>query len=131
MRISVWRSDVCSSDLFSVGTTQNRTGNNERVVGRGRALIRRCVLRESGSRNQRDAQDDGRDAQLQLRKMGFLHSAVPCYWWLNYLNGWRVQAESPPRQTRSEEHTSELQSLMRISYAVFCLKKKKTIHKQT
>src|SRR3546814_4171620 len=30
---------------------------------------------------------------------------------------------------RSEEHTSELQSLMRISYAVFCLKKKKTIHK--
>src|SRR3546814_15518563 len=30
-----------------------------------------------------------------------------------------------PRQFRSEEHTSELQSLMRISYAVFCLKKKK------
>src|SRR3546814_3664486 len=30
---------------------------------------------------------------------------------------------------RSEEHTSELQSLMRISYAVFCLKKKKTEHK--
>src|SRR3546814_2926183 len=35
---------------------------------------------------------------------------------------------SPPdRCSRSEEHTSELQSLMRISYAVFCLKKKKTI----
>src|SRR3546814_6861205 len=32
---------------------------------------------------------------------------------------------------RSEEHTSELQSLMRISYAVFCLKKKKNIHQQT
>src|SRR3546814_4111045 len=32
---------------------------------------------------------------------------------------------------RSEEHTSELQSLMRISYAVFCLKKKKTKHKHT
>src|SRR3546814_8408933 len=31
-------------------------------------------------------------------------------------------------QTRSEEHTSELQSLMRISYAVFCLTKKKNIH---
>src|SRR3546814_3204318 len=30
--------------------------------------------------------------------------------------------------SRSEEHTSELQSLMRISYAVFCLKKKKTEH---
>src|SRR3546814_10183005 len=33
--------------------------------------------------------------------------------------------EDQPGQTRSEEHTSELQSLMRISYAVFCLKKKK------
>src|SRR3546814_5190049 len=32
---------------------------------------------------------------------------------------------------RSEEHTSELQSLMRISYAVFCLKKKKTHYKHT
>src|SRR3546814_4389671 len=32
--------------------------------------------------------------------------------------------------TRSEEHTSELQSLMRISYAVFCLKKKKNMHKK-
>src|SRR3546814_2973359 len=31
-------------------------------------------------------------------------------------------------QQRSEEHTSELQSLMRISYAVFCLKKKKNSH---
>src|SRR3546814_9831411 len=31
---------------------------------------------------------------------------------------------------RSEEHTSELQSLMRISYAVFCLKKKKNLHKR-
>src|SRR3546814_1470427 len=44
------------------------------------------------------------------------------------------QSRSPPivaptRFTRSEEHTSELQSLMRISYAVFCLKKKK--HNQT
>src|SRR3546814_8748389 len=37
---------------------------------------------------------------------------------------------TPPieNQYRSEEHTSELQSLMRISYAVFCLKKKKTKH---
>src|SRR3546814_10596309 len=34
------------------------------------------------------------------------------------------------RPARSEEHTSELQSLMRISYAVFCLKKKKTKQKQ-
>src|SRR3546814_1601314 len=39
----------------------------------------------------------------------------------------RPAPEPPCRRRRSEEHTSELQSLMRISYAVFCLKKKKTI----
>src|SRR3546814_6417079 len=37
----------------------------------------------------------------------------------------RQRAENALRLRRSEEHTSELQSLMRISYAVFCLKKKK------
>src|SRR3546814_3851883 len=40
----------------------------------------------------------------------------------------RLDAPLPSRWTRSEEHTSELQSLMRISYAVFCLKKKKKKH---
>src|SRR3546814_10799096 len=40
---------------------------------------------------------------------------------------WRPRCwPCPCRRRRSEEHTSELQSLMRISYAVFCLKKKKT-----
>src|SRR3546814_1112361 len=38
---------------------------------------------------------------------------------------------APTQQKRSEEHTSELQSLMRISYAVFCLKKKNEIKPQT
>src|SRR3546814_6667575 len=43
-----------------------------------------------------------------------------------------IDAEwSPKLTTRSEEHTSELQSLMRISYAVFCLKKKKHNHNNT
>src|SRR3546814_7932746 len=37
----------------------------------------------------------------------------------------RAAERSQPSASRSEEHTSELQSLMRISYAVFCLKKKK------
>src|SRR3546814_10230947 len=37
----------------------------------------------------------------------------------------RPRRAAEPRRFRSEEHTSELQSLMRISYAVFCLKKKK------
>src|SRR3546814_4059528 len=40
---------------------------------------------------------------------------------------WRRDKDS----TRSEEHTSELQSLMRISYAVFCLQKKKNLHTHT
>src|SRR3546814_8233311 len=38
---------------------------------------------------------------------------------------------SEPGLLRSEEHTSELQSLMRISYAVFCLKKQKKVKRQT
>src|SRR3546814_5179052 len=46
---------------------------------------------------------------------------------------WRSRSEAPRRAAclakRSEEHTSELQSLMRISYAVFCLKKKKKTRK--
>src|SRR3546814_7915370 len=37
-------------------------------------------------------------------------------------------AQATGKRVRSEEHTSELQSLMRISYAVFCLKKKRTKH---
>src|SRR3546814_5739985 len=45
-------------------------------------------------------------------------------------DGLARQEGDPRRAARSEEHTSELQSLMRISYAVFCLKKKK-IHRQT
>src|SRR3546814_2599343 len=42
-----------------------------------------------------------------------------------------VDELAPLRENRSEEHTSELQSLMRISYAVFCLKKKKLKHNRT
>src|SRR3546814_3091459 len=51
-----------------------------------------------------------------------------------FLNGLTVFTSTMPKRPeasvwRSEEHTSELQSLMRISYAVFCLKKKKNITK--
>src|SRR3546814_8664999 len=42
-----------------------------------------------------------------------------------------IDAEIPFAHARSEEHTSELQSLMRISYAVFCLKKKTTTKQHT
>src|SRR3546814_1776168 len=41
-----------------------------------------------------------------------------------------LELKKQQHQARSEEHTSELQSLMRISYAVFCLKKKQTMHKK-
>src|SRR3546814_10314282 len=43
----------------------------------------------------------------------------------------RIGVAPSPRRHRSEEHTSELQSLMRISYAVFCLKKKKKTKNKT
>src|SRR3546814_3064946 len=42
-----------------------------------------------------------------------------------YIRGYSEEAMGPMKGIRSEEHTSELQSLMRISYAVFCLKKTK------
>src|SRR3546814_8852967 len=60
---------------------------------------------------------DARDAELLRQRLqrGNLLARRP------------FAAGDPPLQHRSEEHTSELQSLMRISYAVFCLKKKKTI----
>src|SRR3546814_5275754 len=44
---------------------------------------------------------------------------------------WEGHADLAHERNRSEEHTSELQSLMRISYAVFCLKKKKTHNNTT
>src|SRR3546814_9502962 len=46
------------------------------------------------------------------------------------LLAWSRQILTDYQSLRSEEHTSELQSLMRISYAVFCLKKKTTHQKQ-
>src|SRR3546814_7955408 len=49
-------------------------------------------------------------------------------WWRTWRwrcdGAWGPRGASRTKRTRSEEHTSELQSLMRISYAVFCLKKK-------
>src|SRR3546814_7778282 len=54
---------------------------------------------------------------------------------LNALMQWITTGQKPTpagiAASRSEEHTSELQSLMRISYAVFCLKKKNTKHQQS
>src|SRR3546814_6832521 len=52
------------------------------------------------------------------QKARYLSRAEPCF------SVRRLKASIASRFSRSEEHTSELQSLMRISYAVFCLKKK-------
>src|SRR3546814_7280765 len=60
-------------------------------------------------------------------KLGLVYQVVPQQVSLfgNYMSGFQnVAPVVQPDGSRSEEHTSELQSLMRISYAVFCLKKK-------
>src|SRR3546814_7876532 len=56
------------------------------------------------------------EAAAKMRASGIDALAAPV--------GERVRPVAPEQRRRSEEHTSELQSLMRISYAVFCLKKK-------
>src|SRR3546814_3779659 len=60
-----------------------------------------------------------------ITSCSFLRSA-PCNGGIAFLGS--RDCSTSNGMSRSEEHTSELQSLMRISYAVFCLKKKKTTH---
>src|SRR3546814_8900435 len=114
MRISDWSSDVCSSDLTPLsplyqprrrlgrggGDGEGAAGTERRHQGVARALVD-----EPAGRLQMP------ELRLSRRR---LHQKA------GILREWRQGA-------RSEEHTSELQSLMRISYAVFCLKKKKHI----
>src|SRR3546814_6014377 len=104
MRISDWSSDVCSSDLGYPLTHAN-------------ASLHKCALplfRSVGSGAINITQR--KDCAWPLRRQRL--SKTPAA---------RSNRPRPGcRHWRSEEHTSELQSLMRISYAVFCLKKKKT-----
>src|SRR3546814_3046711 len=108
MRISDWSSDVCSSDLppESLRPSCRKPISSRRTdAGRGRACQAGVKPRLRG----RVA------APSDHRRAG-------------------TAGRPPPtgrRRPRSEEHTSELQSLMRISYAVFCLKKKKKQHTHT
>src|SRR3546814_3677990 len=71
--------------------------------------------------------DDQRDAFAALLKQAWVaENPGAAGMDLSALDQFAHQAPTVSRQiSRSEEHTSELQSLMRISYAVFCLKKKK------
>src|SRR3546814_2239480 len=106
MRISDWSSDVCSSDLL---------GNSDGEMVRLRFHVRH------GKEQQRRAPLGFPDRldRRQLRRLVFadLQTAEVADQNLD-----RGEADG---EARSEEHTSELQSLMRISYAVFCLTKKK------
>src|SRR3546814_5023556 len=97
MRISDWSSDVCSSDLRKQFRLPKRA---LRPAGDDR--LASLDLVEDGQVGQRcDPRRDRHRHALRLRDL------------------------LTRERHRSEEHTSELQSLMRISYAVFCLKKKK------
>src|SRR3546814_7321863 len=103
MRISDWSSDVCSSDLRSGISDKN-----------GYFTL--------------DALNPQKDPNWKKAYNNYAPGADYQYCNLNFnLAGAILEKYSGERldHYRSEEHTSELQSLMRISYAVFCLKKKK------
>src|SRR3546814_7233120 len=108
MRISDWSSDVCSSDL------RRHVASNHHLdcLGFGvlhRDLLTRLVAAVAELLVQRPLGTGGHVERLAEGDAG--------------LFAFRGVADGIG--TRSEEHTSELQSLMRISYAVFCSKKKK------
>src|SRR3546814_3650409 len=103
MRISDWSSDVCSSDLW--GHLLFSASDWTMTL-----VAKRCAMRPKSEGPRTRAKDSISTNRAPVRRP---NRAVK-------------SAEPAPVEIRSEEHTSELQSLMRISYAVFCLKKKKT-----
>src|SRR3546814_10763114 len=102
MRISDWSSDVCSSDLAR-GPRAGAAGGCGKAAHRRGREARRAVRRLVAEGKCAGAQG------ANLCRAG---------------RGARQPQRHGEEPARSEEHTSELQSLMRISYAVFCLKKK-------
>src|SRR3546814_2071651 len=115
MRISDWSSDVCSSDLFVWWSS--RPGRHVRCRRPGRSRWERAHANDRTrivrARISRLASDDAQD---RLGGRGCLMETEDCEM--------GAMPDGYRDDRRSEEHTSELQSLMRISYAVFCLKKK-------
>src|SRR3546814_6108410 len=115
MRISDWSSDVCSSDLRASLHHHELPADRSVVVGLP------ADAAEHGARQEHRAAPP---AVELVRARGFAEAQVELE------AGFDVgQRHARQRRAgrlagrRSEEHTSELQSLMRISYAVFCLKK--------
>src|SRR3546814_5908084 len=119
MRISDWSSDVCSSDLYGHGEkTWTDYCTEWAAVNFGTGQERREAAQESASVSATfHVLRNSKTAALTVQDRISFEGAV-----------WDITSA-----VRSEEHTSELQSLMRISYAVFCLKKKtdKTTINQT
>src|SRR3546814_4554582 len=113
MRISDWSSDVCSSDLGDYRSNRRRAHHSGALhadtVRRSRIVPVRAVHQYS--------------SQLPSRFQGSKTISPGTFARREDDRGDRPLCDGGSR--RSEEHTSELQSLMRISYAVFCLKKKK------
>src|SRR3546814_1060283 len=119
MRISDWSSDVCSSDLgpvdgrrLGVGTMRvEMSALQGRVIAQRKAAEPVTVV---------GAGPAGLACAIALARAG--RHVVVREWHRDV--GARFHGDFQGLENRSEEHTSELQSLMRISYAVFCLKKK-------
>src|SRR3546814_9739428 len=119
MRISDWSSDVCSSDLGQYPLA---------AAGRGddpvRSVLSRMADVPGGGRRMRRARRTVRGVARRHSGAAGAGGAHPVE---SRAPADRIMLLPPGNagRQRSEEHTSELQSLMRISYAVFCLKKKK------
>src|SRR3546814_2830495 len=121
MRISDWSSYVCSSDLLvehhaRVGQPRQIGEAGGPAIERRAQFLAQPAQRLRMLRQQGEAPGQGIGGGLVPGKDHRLH----------LLADLAVGAVAAVVE-RSEEHTSELQSLMRISYAVFCLKKKKQI----
>src|SRR3546814_7498992 len=143
MRISDWSSDVCSSDLGLVGRHWPVPDGQEAGVrrlpvaghpGRRDACDLSATRRASGGSGLAPGAwraPPAGPADCLLTGRSQTDSLLPCSWkrtCRTMLTRYARSSSNRPA-SRSEEHTSELQSLMRISYAVFCLKKKKKTHK--
>src|SRR3546814_9810447 len=99
-----------------------------RRMGQNRLVIARCagnggarVDRRIASRKFAIVQEEDQ----RVPRFGAADQAKARHQAVSLVCEWRAPQSRPNSLARSEEHTSELQSLMRISYAVFCLKKKK------